>query len=419
MSDSTPRVVVVGGGFAGMNAALRLASIPFDGQPKPAITLIDRSERFTFLPMLYELATGEVAEWEVAPKHVELLKDSGVDFVHGEVCGLDTATKELRYTPLAPSEGNGDCTLSYDKLVLSIGAQAIAPPVAGVQTFATYDDAMLLRSKLAVLKASSLPLIRILIVGTSYSGVELATTLARYLGPRRALVSLAGRSQTLMESSEAPNREAARDALSRAGVEVLLGQEVTLLSPTKAQLKAVVEPATEGDEVYDELEAELVVWCAGSKTDDRVAERFGLPTTEAGRVSVLKTLQCTGEEDVYALGDVSLCDDLKGTSAAERNAQVAVQQADYAAFNIWASLTGRAQLPFRYTKLGEMLSLGQNDASVSLPGGAASVRGLPAAAVRRAAYLFRMPTNLHRAKVGFSWGLDALLTAVGGGKATE
>ena len=84
-------------------------------------------------------------------------------------------------------------------------------------------------------------------------------------------------------------------------------------------------------------------------------------------------------------------------------AQVAFQQADYAAWNVWSSLSSRPLLPFKYQHIGDMMVLGKTDAAVALPVGDATLDGPLAAALRRAAYLYRMPTNEHRAKLATSW----------------
>jgi demethylphylloquinone reductase len=89
-------------------------------------------------------------------------------------------------------------------------------------------------------------------------------------------------------------------------------------------------------------------------------------------------------------------------------AQVAFQQADYAAWNVWASINGRAALPFRYQHIGDMMVLGALDAAVALPVGDITIDGPAAAALRRVAYLYRMPTNEHRIKVAQRWLEDGV-----------
>ena len=84
-----PEIAVLGGGFGGLYTALRLCSLDWSGGPRPRVTLVDRDERFSFSPMLYELVAGTATCWEVAPLYEELLEGSGVEFVRAEVRGLD------------------------------------------------------------------------------------------------------------------------------------------------------------------------------------------------------------------------------------------------------------------------------------------------------------------------------------------
>ncbi len=117
-SDSLGRgdVCVLGGGFGGLYTALRLSGLDWGGA-KPRITLVDRSDRFVFLPMLYELATGSVACWEVAPPFEEVLAGSGVEFVRGTVAGLDAESRMVRVTTGGDDGGGGAAAerlLPYD-----------------------------------------------------------------------------------------------------------------------------------------------------------------------------------------------------------------------------------------------------------------------------------------------------------------
>lgn len=416
-------ICIVGGGFGGLNTALKLAALPWEGARRPKITLIDRSDRHVFLPMLYDLTCGDVSEWEVAPRFDELLAGSGVEHLQAELTGLDPDAHEL-----VVKGSDGEQRIAYEKLVLAIGAQPVKPPLNGAMTFRTLDDALDLRFKLRALLASGTPLIRVVIVGASYSGIELATNLASTLGPRRGLVTLVGRADAVLKAGAKGSQQASLDALTRAGVEVLLNRDVQLDGPGRARLTHVGAraaaasaeasesgageegggPAEEAEAAGAEfIDADLVIWCAGSAPIARTAE-LQLALAADGRIATTSSLRVREQEDVYAIGDMAFCEPLSGTDANAQNAQVAVQQSDYASYNVWASLNGKEPMAFRYLKLGEMLAFGPTDASVSAFS-TVNIRGLPGAAIRRAAYLYRMPTNTHRAKVGFSWALDAAL----------
>jgi NADH dehydrogenase len=125
-----------------------------------------------------------------------------------------------------------------------------------------------------------------------------------------------------------------------------------------------------------------------------------LKQSQRGQLTTTPTLQLVDHPELFALGDLADCRDAVGQQVPS-TAQVAFQQADYAGWNIWASLTGRPLLPFRYQHLGEMMTLGTNNATFT--GVGVKLDGPLAYIARRLAYLNRMPTLDHKLKVGFNW----------------
>ena len=112
-------------------------------------------------------------------------------------------------------------------------------------------------------------------------------------------------------------------------------------------------------------------------------------------------LRVKGYEDVFAVGDVAAVS-AEGAPLPS-TAQVAFQQADYVAWNVWAAVAERPLLPFKYQHIGDMMTTGAADAAVALPVGDVTVDGVAGAALRRAAYLYRMPTDAHRARLAGAW----------------
>ena len=94
MSEKS-RICIVGGGFGGLYTALRLSEFPWSNEQKPEITLIDKSDRFLFSPLLYELITEEMQSWEIAPPFAELLANTGVIFQQGSVIDIDIEAKQV------------------------------------------------------------------------------------------------------------------------------------------------------------------------------------------------------------------------------------------------------------------------------------------------------------------------------------
>jgi NADH:ubiquinone reductase (non-electrogenic) len=142
----------------------------------------------------------------------------------------------------------------------------------------------------------------------------------------------------------------------------------------------------------------------GTKVNSVIAD-LPLKHNERQQVIVQPTLEAIDAPGVYALGDVADCRDAEGQQV-PTTAQVALQQADFVGWNIWASLSDRPQLPFRYRHLGEMLTLGTSRAT--LTGLGIQLDGELAHVAHRLAYLYRMPTLNHQVRVGLNWMTNPL-----------
>ena len=111
---------------------------------------------------------------------------------------------------------------------------------------------------------------------------------------------------------------------------------------------------------------------------------------------------------VFALGDIAVLAGEKESKYAF-TAQVAFQQSDYVAWNVWSTINNQPLLPFQYQHLGDMMSLGQSEATVALPIGGLNLSGLPASLLRKTAYIYRMPTLEYTARLGFNWASKLLM----------
>jgi NADH dehydrogenase len=144
-----------------------------------------------------------------------------------------------------------------------------------------------------------------------------------------------------------------------------------------------------------------------------VVRSLPIEHSDRGQVFTETTLQVKDHPEIFALGDLADCYDASGQKV-PTTAQVAFQQADYAAWNIWASLTDRPLLPFRYQNLGEMMTLGRDNATLS--GLGLSINGEVAHFTRRLVYLYRLPTFKHQLNVGLNWiakPINDLLSSLG------
>ncbi len=393
MADAPQQICILGGGFGGLYTALRLSQLPWEGTP-PTITLVDHRDRFLFLPLLYELVTDELQTWEIAPPYAELLAGTPVQFRQAEVAAID-----LDQHRVSLSDGT---ILTYDYLVLALGGTTpmdMAPGVAEhALAFRTLEDAYHLKDRLRLLEASDAEKIRVAVVGGGYSGVELACKVAEQLGDR-GRVRLVERTDTLLRTSPEYNREVAQKALSDLGVWVDLETAVDNVGADTISL-------TFRDQT-DLLPVDVVLWTVGTCVNDVIAN-LPLKHNERQQVVVQPTLEAVDCPGVYALGDVADCRDAEGQQM-PATAQVALQQADFVGWNIWASISvgeassakNRPQIPFRYRHLGEMLTLGTSRAT--LTGLGVQLDGEWAHVARRLAYLYRMPTLTHQVRVGLNW----------------
>ncbi len=386
MTQQTSRICILGGGFGGLYTALRLSQLPWESTQKPEIVLVDQSDRFLFSPFLYELLTGELQTWEIAPPFEELLQGTGVRFYQGVVSGIDIDQRRVNL-----HEGP---QIPYDRLVLALGGETPLDLVPGAATYAytfrTISDAYRLEERLRFLEESDADKIRVAIVGAGYSGVELACKLADRLGQRGRFRIVEIADQILRTSPEF-NREAAKKALEARGVFLDLETKVELIGQDSISL--------EYKNQVDTIPVELVIWTVGTRVAP-IVKSLPLKQNQRGQISTTSNLQVFEHPEIFALGDLADCHDVEGQQI-PATAQAAFQQADYTAWNIWASLTNRPLLPFRYQHLGEMMALGKDNAT--LAGLGIKLEGRLGYIGRRLAYLYRLPTLDHQLKVGFNW----------------
>lgn len=366
---------------------MNLSRLPWTPAEKPEITLVDRNDRFVFAPLLYELVTDELQTWEIAPPFVELLANTEIQFRQASVKSIDIDRHHVHLD----DEGE---PLAYDRLVLAMGGETPLNGIPGVAEhaipFRTVSDAYRVRERLRKLENSDADKIRVAVVGGGYSGVEIACKLADRLG-NRGRIRIVDRHDTILRNSPEFNRNAAQQALRDRGVWLDLETEVTEVTAETISLKY--------REQVDEIPVELVLWTVGT-TVAPVVRSLPFEQSDRGQILTNAKLQVTNHPHLFALGDVAATCDINGQRI-PTTAQAAFQQADYAAWNVWASLTHRPLLPLRYQNLGEMMTLGLDNATLS--GLGISLEGPLAHIARRLAYLYRLPTPEHQLKVGLNW----------------
>lgn len=386
MSKQPARICILGGGFGGLYTALRLDSLPWEQAEKPEIVLVDQSDRFVFTPLLYELLTGELQAWEVAPNFSEILRNTNIRFCQGIVSGIDLEQQRVQL------QDNSE--IPYDKLVLALGGESPLDIVPGAAAYAfpfrTLGDAYRLEERLRVLEASDKDKIRVAIVGAGYCGVELACKLADRLGDRGRF-RLIEQSNQILQSSPEFNRETARKVLEAKDIWIDLETTVDSIEPDSISLFYKGQ--------IDTIPAELVIWTVGMRGSS-VAKNLPLKQNQRHQLVTTPTLQAIDRPEIFVLGDLADCQDADGQKV-PASAQVAFQQSDFAAWNIWAALSDRPLLSFRYQNTGEMLILGTQEATLSSMG--VQLNGQLAYTLRRLIYLYRMPNLNHQLRVGVNW----------------
>jgi NADH:ubiquinone reductase (non-electrogenic) len=375
------KICILGGGFGGLYTALYLNKLPEFQTKKCEIVLIEQRDHFLFTPLLYELLTGELQRWEIAPSYQKLLHNTKINFCQEKAQKTDLKMRQVTL--------NNSAILNYDYLVLAIGTENRWVEVPGLKThaltFRTLEDVKILQGKLRLLEGSPRQHLRLAIIGGGPNGVELAGKLADRLG-KRGQVWLVERGEQILAGFSAGVRQASYRALGRRGVQIMLGTDVKEITATSFTLLRQGETVT--------LPIDLVIWAAGTQTREWIRQLECEKNSE-GKLLTRPTLQLLSYPEVFALGD--LAEVRNGKKLVPATAQAAYQQAKSTANNLRAIIRGQRLQTFRYLHLGDMLALGKEVAIVSSFG--LNLEGKLAGFVRRLAYIFRLPTPRHRWQV--------------------
>jgi NADH:ubiquinone reductase (H+-translocating) len=372
MSAQIPHVVIVGGGFGGLEAAKALADAPV------RVTLIDAHNHHLFQPLLYQVATAALAAPDIAAPIRRILRSQkNVTVLLDRVSAVDLNARRLHLT---------GGPLDYDHLILAAGAvnnyfgnNAWAKHAPGLKTL---TDALDIRRRilLAFEAAEKEPdparraeWLTFAVIGGGPTGVELAGSIAeiarntlardfRNFDPRTTRVVLIEGGDRVLTSFTAQSSEAAAEQLRRLGVELRFNARVTNIDETGVSFGA------------DKLIARTVLWGAGVRGAP-LAETLGVPLDRAGRVLVEADLSLPGHPEVSVVGDLAAAKQADG-SFVPGVAQGAMQGGALAAKNLLHRLAGRPTEPFVYNDKGSMATIGRKAAVAEI--GALKLRGLPA-----------------------------------------
>ncbi|HXL31192.1 MAG TPA: NAD(P)/FAD-dependent oxidoreductase [Bradyrhizobium sp.] len=392
------RVVIVGAGFGGLEAALRLAGAPV------SITLIDRRNHHLFQPLLYQVATASLATSEIAwPIRYLLRNRPDVTTLYATVTGVDAQAKRVLL-----DDGDG---LPYDTLIVATGARHAyfghdewEPFAPGLKTL---EDATTLRRRILVAFERAeretdpqrrAALLTFVIIGAGPTGVELAGTIAelaqdtlppdfRNIDTHRTRVVLVEAGPRVLAGFPDDLSAYAQRSLKSIGVEVMLGQAVT-----ECNADGVVYGG-------NRLEAKTIIWAAGVRASP-AAEWLGAPADRAGRLQVLPDLTVPGHPDIFAIGDTVTIDGPDGKPV-PGIAPAAKQQGRYAADTIKARLSGGTPTPFRYQHAGSLAQIGKRKAVIDF--GRIKLRGTVAWWIWGIAHIYFLIGLRNRLSVAISW----------------
>ena len=379
-ADDRHRVVIVGGGFAGLHAAVGLKRRP------ASITLIDRRYFHVFQPLLYQVATSGLSPGDISsPLRSVLRKHRNVQVRLGEVIDFDVLNGKVL---LEGSE------VDYDTLVVAPGSEnhyfgndgwpETAPALKSMEDAEAMRRRILLafeNAEFADTGADRSALLTFVIVGAGPTGVELAGALAeiardtlradfRSIDTESARIILVEATDRVLATFPPVLSEKATTALEGAGVKVRTNTFVLDIDADSVRIRT-------GDR-EEQIQCKTVLWAAGVKASSlalKLADRTGAPTDSAGRLIVEPDLTVPGHPNIIALGDIASFDH-QGSGPLPGLAAVASQQGKYVARLIGRRLDNRKYRNFRYSDKGTLATIGRANAVAHF--GRVRISGYPA-----------------------------------------
>ena len=355
---NNPKVVILGGGFGGLAAARALYK-------SAEVTVVDRHNFQTFLPLLYQVSTAGLAADHVAYPIRGALRKTDIKFRMGSPISIDHKNKEIK---LDSSE-----VLKFDHLIVALGSVSADFGIPGVNEYAlgmkTVHEALTIRAEIMrrfedLCRFEDETKLSIAVIGGGPTGVEMAGAIAELIrGPLKSdqanaaahiQVSLIEAGPRLLPPFAPSLSERTKKDLEKLGVKVMLNTAVKAIEHRKIILK--------DDSV---LNSEITIWAAGVKGADAMVE-LNLPTV-GNRVAVEPTMQVKNYPYIWALGDIAgaLGKDGKPLPMV---APVAIQQGKFIAKQIQRLSTNKALGNFRYIDKGSMATIGRNKAVVQVKG---------------------------------------------------
>ena len=379
MNNIKKLIVIVGSGFAGINAAIQLRKI----NSNLSILVIDSKSQFEFKPLLYEVFSDEIQSWEVIPSFDTIFANSGITFLRNTVKLIDLDEKFLIL--------KDDFKVEFQYLILSTGSSPNDFSIKGVKEYAyffnTNEDQRKLKSclKQPLLKNNCK---KIFIIGAGPSGVELACKI-NDLYQKKFEINIVERTAEILNNNKIFNKEEAQKTIKAKNINLLTNSSVTEIRDKEILI-------TNKSDQVDQFPYFAIIWTAGIKSN--LPEFVQKIQKTNNRISINNKLQLPSYPNVFALGDIAA---IEGKINLPITAQVAMQQGLHAALNLNLLLEKENPTPFEFKDNGEMISLGIGKASIS--GLGLTLSGKFAFDLRRIIYASKMPNIDKSIKSAASW----------------
>ena len=372
--EALHRIVVVGGGAAGLELVTRLGN-RFGKRSRACVTLVECARTHLWKPLLHSVAAGSLDPTQYEVSYLAQAHRHGFRYRLGELVGLDRAEKEVRLAATCDDEGRQitpQRSIGYDTLVISIGSVTDDFGIPGVARYSVpletpvqaerfnrrvFNACLRAQTQMEPVRPGQL---HVAIVGAGATGTELAAELFRtihevvasgldHIDPLRDVrVVLIEGSPRILPGLPERISQAAHRLLDRMGVEVRTG--------------AMVKEATaQGLELADGsfIASELIVWAAGVKAPAVLQRLDGLETNRINQLVVEPTLQTTRDPDIFAIGDCAACPRPGASNPVPPRAQAAHQEASHMFRQIECRLRGKPLQPYAYRDFGSLVSLGK------------------------------------------------------------
>ncbi len=382
-APSQHRIVIVGGGAGGLELATRLGE-KLGRKGRASVLLVDRARTHLWKPLLHRVAAGTMDDNDHEIDYLAQARWHGFRFQQGTLEGLDRERQCIRLSRLIDDEGSEVLPareVPYDTLVLAVGSQSNDFGTAGAAQHAialdTVAQAARFHARLlnACLRADleSVPpdptALHIAIIGAGATGVELSAELHKVvrelvayglhrIDPERDIrITIVEAAPRILPALPERLSSATTQLLHKIGVEILTDERVTEVTSRGVQTAS-----------GHFIPAGLVVWAAGVKAPQCLANIGGLETNRINQIVVNERLQSTRDERIFALGDCASCAWPEKQSTIPPRAQAAHQQASHLARHLPAFIRGKPMQPWRYRDFGSLVSLGRYSTVGSLMG---------------------------------------------------